>query len=537
MVDDTDAGAAAAARGHVTDGPTRCPTEDHFEESGRSLKVLVALCRGLKDDDGTFVLEPDSDPHWGRIRVAARRPTAHEWHAEISRRWETFVRARERPDPDDPRLGPRPKAWKLAKVLRWLDDNPIDAAEDVAFLRSTVARLEAEVEERARREEEGGEEEAEAGGTAAAAVDEKRTSAASEAEEAASEAIVDGGAVAVEKNKRRRVVAAVVDFERPRKECNGSSSSSSSSSSSNLRRKDAAIDRAPLSSLLPPPQLQSIVSAWLRDDVPSHFDVGGYVVGTGMRRAELWMKSPGALAGMPFFDAVFAACGGCVVRWEERAIEGAYYDVDEFGGRIKLATVTGPSSHLLRGERTALNSLSRCSGVATLSRECVRIARSRGWAGEVAGTRKTTPGFRLVEKYGLLVGGASTHRLDLGQMVMLKDNHVWSCGGSIGAAVKKARGACGFSQKIEVECQSLEEALIAAEAGADVVMLDNFAPDKLRADARAFKERYPHVKVEASGGITIETMADYFSEHVDVISQGALTQGYDCVDFSLKIVH
>jgi nicotinate-nucleotide pyrophosphorylase (carboxylating) len=207
-------------------------------------------------------------------------------------------------------------------------------------------------------------------------------------------------------------------------------------------------------------------------------------------------------------------------------------------GKVKLATVTGPVSHLLRGERTALNSLSRCSGVATLSSECVRIARSQGWAGEVDGTRKTTPGFRLVEKYGLLVGGALTHRLDLSQMVMLKDNHIWSCGGSIEAAVKKARGVSCFSQKIKVECQSLEEALIAAEAGTDVVMLENFTPDRLRADAKAFKESYPHVKVEASSGITIETMADYFNEHVDVIlSQGALTQGYDCVDFSLKIIH
>jgi nicotinate-nucleotide pyrophosphorylase (carboxylating) len=122
-------------------------------------------------------------------------------------------------------------------------------------------------------------------------------------------------------------------------------------------------------------------------------------------------------------------------------------------------------------------------------------------------------------------------------MVMLKDNHVWSCGGSIDAAVKKARGVSGFSQKIEVECQNLDEACIAAKAGADVIMLDNYTPDRLKVDAKAFKERFPHVTVEASGGITIETMSGYFCEHVDVISQGALTQGYDCLDFSLKIVH
>ena len=204
--------------------------------------------------------------------------------------------------------------------------------------------------------------------------------------------------------------------------------------------------------------------------------------------------------------------------------------------KIILATVTGPVSHLLRGERTALNTLSRCSGVATLSNKCKQIADKHNWKGMVAGTRKTTPGFRLVEKYGLLVGGCATHRLDLSQMIMLKDNHIWSCG-SITNAVKKAATVAGFTQKIEVECQSLEEALEAAEAGAHIIMLDNFKPQQLKRDAAILKSKYPHVIVEASGGITMETMSDYFDENVDVISQGKLTQGYECVDFSLKIVH
>ena len=535
MVDeiDKDTGAAADVKaeedpGNVVDGASRCPTELYFLENGQSFKVLVALCRGLKDEDGKTVLEPDTDPFWKSLRVFSRRPTADGWHVEISRRWNTFVSAKVRPNPYDQRLGPRPKQWKLQKVLEWLDNNPIEATEDVAYLIATAKRRKEE-ERRRRIEEEA---------AMATAVEAERRKAASELREAEA---VDGGATeadcddadaagpaVIDKRKRKRAAAAV-NGEQPPKENNGSSSSSKQ------LRKDVII-RAPHSSLLPPQQLHSIVSAWLQDDVPSHFDVGGCVVGPAIQRAELWMKSPGTLAGIPFFDAVFAACGECTVRWEDCAVEGESFDVG-LSGKVKLATLTGPVSHLLRGERTALNSLSRCSGVATLSSECVRIARSRGWAGEVAGTRKTTPGFRLVEKYGLLVGGASTHRLDLSQMVMLKDNHIWSCGGSIDAAVKKARGVSGFSQKIEVECQSLEEALIAAEAGADVVMLDNFAPDRLRADAKAFKESYPHVTVEASGGITIETMADYFSEHVDVISQGALTQGYDCIDFSLKMIH
>jgi nicotinate-nucleotide pyrophosphorylase (carboxylating) len=292
---------------------------------------------------------------------------------------------------------------------------------------------------------------------------------------------------------------------------------------------------APFSSLLPPPQISTIVHSWLQDDMPSHFDVGGHVVGNEIKTAQLLMKSPGVLAGLPFFEKVFDVCGGCTIQWTEASMEGTMIDASG-SDKVLLATVTGPVSHLLRGERTALNTLSRCSGVATLSYQCKQIANAYNWHGMIAGTRKTTPGFRLVEKYGLLVGGCATHRLDLSQMVMLKDNHIWSAG-SITNAVKKAATVAGFTQKIEVECQSLEEAIEAAEAGAHIVMLDNFEPQQLKLDAAALKKRYPHVIVEASGGITMETMVNYFDENVDVISQGKLTQGYDCVDFSLKIVH
>jgi nicotinate-nucleotide pyrophosphorylase (carboxylating) len=292
---------------------------------------------------------------------------------------------------------------------------------------------------------------------------------------------------------------------------------------------------APFSSLLPPPQIESIVHAWLQDDMPSHFDVGGHVVGNEIKSAQLLMKSPGVLAGLPFFQKVFDVCGGCTIQWEDVSIEGTMMDASG-SNKVLLATVTGPVSHLLRGERTALNTLSRCSGVATLSYQCKQIAERHNWKGMVAGTRKTTPGFRLVEKYGLLVGGCATHRLDLSQMVMLKDNHIWSAG-SITKAVKKAATVAGFTQKIEVECQSLHEAIEAAEAGAHIVMLDNFEPQQLKEDAKKLKEMYPHVIVEASGGITMDSMSDYFDENVDVISQGKLTQGYDCIDFSLKILH
>ncbi|GAX26195.1 nicotinate-nucleotide pyrophosphorylase [Fistulifera solaris] len=284
--------------------------------------------------------------------------------------------------------------------------------------------------------------------------------------------------------------------------------------------------------LLPQHQIDVIVQQWLHDDMPS-LDVGGLVVGDVPREATLWMKSPGVLAGKPFFETVFRILG-CSVTWHPSAAEGVYLSASP-EHKLALATVSGPIHKLLQGERTALNTLSRCSGVATLSQQAVTAARDAHWKGWVAGTRKTTPGFRIVEKYGLLVGGAATHRLDLSQMVMLKDNHIQSAG-SIRSAIQMARQAAGFSQKIEVECSQLAEAMEAAQAGADIVMLDNLEPQVLKVTARMLKKEYPHVLIEASGGITTETMKDYLSDDVDIVSQGKLTQGYDCIDYSLKVM-
>jgi len=299
-----------------------------------------------------------------------------------------------------------------------------------------------------------------------------------------------------------------------------------------MTSSDSVSQQEDFSALLPQ-NIDQVIQGWLSDDIPS-FDVGGLVVGMGEKNAKLLMKSSGVFAGKPFFEHVFHILG-CKVKWDNGiAIEGDHKEIND--EKLCLAIVTGPVRNILRGERTALNILSRCSGVATLSRVASDRAKSLGWEGYIAGTRKTTPGFRVVEKYGLLVGGAATHRLDLSQMVMLKDNHIWACG-SIKKAVQFARKASGFSQKIEVECQSLEDAIEAATHGADIVMLDNFEPGQLRKDAETFKNKFPNVLVEASGGITTETMPDFLCKYVDIVSQGKLTQGYPCVDFSLKIIH
>lgn len=281
-----------------------------------------------------------------------------------------------------------------------------------------------------------------------------------------------------------------------------------------------------------PASWKTQVAAWLAEDTPS-FDVGGFVVGDHPRTATLWGKSPGILAGVPFFNEVFAQCA-CTVEWHVR--EGSH--IETHGDvRMALATVRGPARGLLEGERVALNILARCSGIATMSRRQLINLRSAGYKGVLAGTRKTTPGFRLVEKYGMLVGGADAHRMDLSSMTMLKDNHVWSRG-SISDAVRAAKFAGGFSLKVEVEVQSEDEADEAIEAGADVVMLDNFTPQSVRTTAKSLKEKWKGKRaflLEVSGGLTEDNAEQFACSDVDILSTSSIHQGVRHVDFSLKI--
>ncbi|KAL6110648.1 qprt [Pungitius sinensis] len=279
---------------------------------------------------------------------------------------------------------------------------------------------------------------------------------------------------------------------------------------------------------IPPHTLTRLAREWLAEDTPN-FDLAGVSVGSQEVEAWLLCKTPhSVLAGSPFFTAVFTEVG-CSVDWIHE--EGA--EIGQDSGTL-TAVVRGPARCLLLGERPALNCLARASGIATRSSLLRATATVRGWHGDVAGTRKTTPGFRLVEKYAMLVGGVSMHRQDLSGMVMLKDNHVWASG-SITQAVKAARSVSGFSSKIEVECRCEEEGREAAGAGADIVMLDNFQPRELHVAACALKKEFPTLLIEASGGVTPENLATYLSLHVDIISLGCITQGCPVVDFSLKV--
>ncbi|KAK8000723.1 nicotinate-nucleotide pyrophosphorylase [Apiospora arundinis] len=268
--------------------------------------------------------------------------------------------------------------------------------------------------------------------------------------------------------------------------------------------------RGSLAHLLPP-SWKAQITAWLAEDTPS-FDYAGFVVGEHARTATLWGKSRGVLAGVPFFDEIFAQCG-CA------------------------PPSPVPREGFLLAERVGLNLLARCSGIATQSRKLVTLCREAGYKGILAGTRKTTPGFRLVEKYGMLVGGADAHRMDLSAMIMLKDNHVWSRG-SITEAVTTARSVGGFALKIEVEVRDEREADEAIEAGADVVMLDNFTGDGVKVAARSLRERWQgkkHFLLEVSGGLREDNIEAYVCNDIDIISTSSIHQGTSHVDFSLKI--
>ena len=253
---------------------------------------------------------------------------------------------------------------------------------------------------------------------------------------------------------------------------------------------------------------KSQITAWYAEDTPS-FDYGGFVVGDSERTATLYGKSKGVLAGVPFFDEIFAQAG-CTVSWHIK--EGSVIDPGA-SGKFTVATVTGPVRKLLLGERVALNTLARCSGVATKSRAMEELVRQAGYTGILAGTRKTTPGFRLVEKYGMIVGGVDGHRHDLSSMMMLKDNHIWARG-SITEAVKAAKAVGGFALKVEVEVDSEAGADEAIGSGADIIMLDNFSGEELKVTAKSLKQKWAGKKeflLECSGGLTSENVASYIN--------------------------
>jgi nicotinate-nucleotide pyrophosphorylase (carboxylating) len=212
------------------------------------------------------------------------------------------------------------------------------------------------------------------------------------------------------------------------------------------------------------------------------------------------------------------------------------YDGQTIEEKMVLMQIYGNARTILAIERTLLNLLSRMSGIATETRALTEKLEKVEVRTRIAATRKSAPGLLYFDKKAVAIGGGDPHRLHLDDMILIKDNHLVIVGG-VHEAVKKAKANASFSKKIEVEVTSIENALEAAKAGADIVMLDNFSPNQAKEAAMRLRQAgFEQVLLEASGGITPENLLDYAAANVDIISMGALTHSVKSLDISLEIV-
>jgi len=244
-------------------------------------------------------------------------------------------------------------------------------------------------------------------------------------------------------------------------------------------------------------------------------------------RASILVKARGILAGGEVAKQVFLGV--------DPSLEVELLLKD--GARIKpgdiIATVAGRVISILKAERTALNFLQRLSGIA--SQTAQYVAKTRGGKAKIVDTRKTTPGLRALEKYAVRIGGGQNHRLHLGEAVLIKDNHLAALRileMSLKDIIVKAKQNAPKGITIEVEVTTTQEALEAAEAGADIIMLDNMPPDEMR---RVVDLLPSQVKTEASGGITLKNVREVAMTGVDIISIGALTLSPKALDISLEL--
>ena len=239
--------------------------------------------------------------------------------------------------------------------------------------------------------------------------------------------------------------------------------------------------------------------------------------------ARFLAKEALVLAGTAVAGRVFERLGAtCRFEVEDgaRLADGAWF------GRAE-----GPTRALLAAERTALNFLQRLSGVATATRRCADALQAGGGRTRLLDTRKTTPGWRLLEKAAVRAGGGTNHRVSLGDGILIKDNHVAACGG-VAEAVRRARARAGAMLRIEVEVVDLPGLAAAIEAGADIVLLDNMDDAAM---AEAVRRAAGRVKLEASGNMTLERLPRVAATGVDYVSMGAITHSAKAVDISFEL--
>ena len=261
----------------------------------------------------------------------------------------------------------------------------------------------------------------------------------------------------------------------------------------------------------------------LEEDITSE-DISTNAVMPEYRKGqvELICKQDGIVAGLFVFQRVFELLDD-TVSFDMKVKDGEAVEKGQL-----MAVVTGDIRALLSGERTALNYLQRMSGIATYTNSIVKLLE--GSKTTLLDTRKTTPNMRIFEKYAVKTGGATNHRYNLSDAVMLKDNHIGAAG-SITKAVQMARDYCSFVNKIEVEVENLEMVKEAVEAGADIIMLDNMSHDEMKEAIRLIDGR---ALTECSGNVTRETIPDILDLGVDFVSSGALTHSAPILDVSLK---
>ncbi|MBM4240643.1 MAG: carboxylating nicotinate-nucleotide diphosphorylase [Euryarchaeota archaeon] len=239
-------------------------------------------------------------------------------------------------------------------------------------------------------------------------------------------------------------------------------------------------------------------------------------------------KERGIIAGVDMVNIIFNEFN---IETSLKKRDGDAVEADDV-----VMEINGNARSILSVERTVLNFLMRMSGIATLTSKMVENTREVNRKVIIAGTRKTTPGIQFFEKNAIKVGGGDTHRYRLDDCVLIKDNHI-AIVGSVSEAIKKAKESVSFTKKIEVEVEILNDAISAAKTGADIIMLDNMAPEEIRKVLKALENENLRDKilVEASGRITLDNVLEYAKTGVDILSSGYITHSARALDMSLEI--
>ncbi|MCG6867700.1 MAG: carboxylating nicotinate-nucleotide diphosphorylase [Gammaproteobacteria bacterium] len=275
--------------------------------------------------------------------------------------------------------------------------------------------------------------------------------------------------------------------------------------------------------MLPPPEhITTEVARALAEDIGAGDVTAGLIAPDTRARGHVLSRQEGVLCGRAWFDEVF--------RQVDRSITLHWLtgEGETLRANQRLCELSGPARGLLSAERTALNFLQLLSGTATATRRYVKAASGTG--ATILDTRKTIPGLRLAQKYAVTCGGGHNHRLGLFDAVLIKENHIRAAG-SLSAAVSRAR-ELHPRLTVEVETETLDEVAEALTSGADIIMLDNFATGDMH---RAVKINAGRAKLEASGGVNLDTIGEIARTGVDFISVGALTKDVDALDLSMRI--